>query len=84
MSQLASNSDKSPPDAQPSGERTGDARDYASARDRQRVIGDRLRKLFDEVVAEPVPDEFLKLLEDADRGEENDQKRDDPDPGSES
>jgi len=29
-------------------------------------IGDRLRELFDEVVNEPVPDEFLELLRRAD------------------
>jgi hypothetical protein len=32
-------------------------------------IGDRLRELFDEVVNEPVPDDFLELLRRADERE---------------
>ena len=32
------------------------------ARLRQRAIGARLRQMFDEVVNEPVPDEFLEIL----------------------
>ncbi len=32
----------------------------------QEAIGARLRQLFDEVVNEPVPDEFLALLSQAD------------------
>lgn len=36
------------------------------AETRQRAIGERLKKLFDPVVDEPVPEEFLKLLEQAD------------------
>ena len=31
-------------------------------RQRQRVLGDKLREMFDEVVQEPVPDEFLEIL----------------------
>lgn len=38
---------------------------------RQRAIGAELRKMFDEVTREPVPQEFLDLLEQIDR------KRDD-------
>jgi hypothetical protein len=34
-------------------------------RSRQRVIGQKLRELFDEVVNEPVPDAFLDILRDA-------------------
>jgi hypothetical protein len=34
---------------------------------RQRRIGDQLRRLYDDVTTEPVPDEFLNLLEQADR-----------------
>lgn len=37
------------------------------ARLRQQAIGVRLRQMFDEVVNEPVPDEFLQILRDADR-----------------
>lgn len=37
------------------------------ARLRQQAIGVRLRQMFDEVVNEPVPDEFLDILRKADR-----------------
>ena len=46
--------------------------DLAEARLRQQAIGVRLRHMFDEVVNEPVPDEFLAILQRADdrkRGE---------------
>ena len=33
-----------------------------AARSRQRAIGRELRRMFDEVVQEPVPDDFLDLL----------------------
>lgn len=33
---------------------------------RQKRIGDQLRKIYDDVTSEPVPDEFLNLLEQAD------------------
>ena len=36
------------------------------ARLRQQAIGVRLRQMFDEVVNEPVPDEFLQILRRAD------------------
>ena len=36
------------------------------ARLRQQAIGARLRQIFDDVVNEPVPDEFLDILRDAD------------------
>ena len=43
------------------------------ARLRQQAIGSRLRELFDEVVNEPVPEEFLSILRRADtRDEEGD------------
>jgi hypothetical protein len=32
------------------------------ALERQRVLGSRLRALFDDIVEEPVPDDFLELL----------------------
>lgn len=38
----------------------------AEARLRQQAIGVKLRHLFDEVVNEPVPDEFLDILKRAD------------------
>jgi hypothetical protein len=36
------------------------------ARLRQQAIGVKLRQMFDDVVAEPVPDEFLDILRRAD------------------
>jgi urease accessory protein UreF len=36
------------------------------ARLRQQAIGARLRQIFEEVVSEPVPDEFLEILRKAD------------------
>lgn len=38
------------------------------ARLRQQAIGVKLRHMFDEVVNEPVPDEFLDILRRADQG----------------
>lgn len=38
------------------------------ARLRQQAIGVKLRHMFDEVVNEPVPDEFLDILRRADAG----------------
>ncbi len=38
----------------------------AEARLRQRAIGVKLRQMFDDVVNEPVPDEFLEILRKAD------------------
>jgi hypothetical protein len=37
------------------------------ARLRQQAIGVKLRQMFDEVVSEPVPDEFLEILRRADQ-----------------
>jgi len=39
------------------------------ARLRQQAIGARLRQLFDDVVSEPVPDDFLDILRNAEPGE---------------
>jgi hypothetical protein len=36
------------------------------ARLRQQAIGVKLRQMFDEVVSEPVPDDFLEILRRAD------------------
>jgi hypothetical protein len=38
------------------------------ARLRQQAIGVKLRQMFDDVVSEPVPDEFLSILRRADDG----------------
>jgi hypothetical protein len=43
----------------------------------QQAIGERLREMFDEVVKEPVPDEFLDLLRRADE-RRRDQSKDKP------
>ncbi|MHC3126493.1 hypothetical protein OB03_03885 [Brevundimonas sp. GN22] len=41
--------------------------DLDEARLRQQAIGVKLRHIFDEVVNEPVPDEFLAILRRADQ-----------------
>ncbi|MBK1970338.1 NepR family anti-sigma factor [Brevundimonas sp. 3P9-tot-E] len=43
-------------------------RDLEEVRLRQQAIGVKLRHMFDEVVNEPVPDEFLEILRRADQG----------------
>ena len=43
-----------------------DAPDIEEARLRQQAIGVKLRQMFDQVVNEPVPDEFLNILRRAD------------------
>ncbi|WP_297803343.1 NepR family anti-sigma factor [uncultured Brevundimonas sp.] len=43
--------------------------DIDEARLRQQAIGVKLRHLFDEVVNEPIPDEFLAILRTADQRE---------------
>ena len=40
--------------------------DLEEARLRQQAIGVKLRQMFDEIVNEPVPDEFLDILRRAD------------------
>lgn len=41
------------------------------ALERQRVLGDRLRSLFDDVIKEDIPDEFTALLAQLDDQEES-------------
>lgn len=41
-------------------------------RARNRKIGEKLRQIYDEVASEPVPDDFLKLLEEADDASDDD------------
>ncbi|AQR60369.1 hypothetical protein BZG35_00885 [Brevundimonas sp. LM2] len=59
-------------DSPDSGRKPGTATPAASeppleeARLRQQAIGVKLRHMFDEVVNEPVPDEFLEILRRAD------------------
>jgi Anti-sigma factor NepR len=40
-----------------------------AARARQRAIGRDLRRMYDEVVQEPVPEEFIELLRRIDEGQ---------------
>jgi hypothetical protein len=57
----------------PSPERTQPSAALDEARLRQQAIGVRLRQMFDEVVNEQVPEEFLEILRKADeRGAGND------------
>jgi Anti-sigma factor NepR len=47
--------------------------DAPTARRRQDAIGRRLRQMYEEVVSEPVPDDFLGFLQQADtRGDPSD------------
>ena len=48
--------------------------DAPTARRRKDAIGRRLRQMYEEVVSEPVPDDFLSFLQQAD------QAKDPPDP----
>ena len=41
--------------------------DMTSRRSRQKRLGDQLKRMYDDVVQEAVPDDFMKLLEDADK-----------------
>ncbi len=41
--------------------------DERSRRARRKRLGDQLKRLYDDVANEPVPDDFLKLLEQADK-----------------
>ena len=54
----------------PSEERRKSSAALDEARLRQQAIGVRLRQMFDEVVNEDVPDEFLDILRRADRSSE--------------
>ncbi|HEY9219732.1 MAG TPA: NepR family anti-sigma factor [Phenylobacterium sp.] len=51
----------------PSEDRGVSAAALDEARLRQQAIGVRLRQMFDEVVNEAVPDEFLEILRKADK-----------------
>jgi hypothetical protein len=55
----------------PSEERRKSSAALDEARLRQQAIGVRLRQMFDEVVNEDVPDEFLEILRRADSRSEN-------------
>lgn len=53
-------------DQMPMEERRKSSAPLDEARLRQRAIGVKLRQIFDEVVNEPVPEEFLDILRRAD------------------
>ena len=55
----------SPDSSRPKGDQKGEA-GLEEARLRQQAIGVKLRHMFDEVVSEPVRDEFLDILKRAD------------------
>ena len=52
---------------QPNPDRPRSSAALDEARLRQQAIGVRLRQMFDDVVNEPVPDEFLDILRKADK-----------------
>ena len=52
--------------SRPKGADTKGEAGLEEARLRQQAIGEKLRHMFDEVVNEPVPDEFLDILKRAD------------------
>jgi len=52
-----------------SNEQKGDREKNRVIRVRQRAIGRELRRIFDNVVKEPVPDDFLALLQKMDERE---------------
>ena len=52
---------------QPNPDRPHNSAALDEARLRQQAIGVRLRQMFDDVVNEPVPDEFLDILRKADK-----------------
>lgn len=52
-------------EVEPSPKRAGRPPTVEEARLRQQAIGYKLRQIFDDVVKEPVPDEFLDILKGA-------------------
>lgn len=53
-----------------SNEPKGDREKNRMVRARQRAIGRELRRIYDDVVREPIPDDFLGLLQQMDEREE--------------
>jgi hypothetical protein len=54
-------------DKHPQGSKDRDPRDTEEIRSRQSGIGRRLRQMYDDVVNEPIPDDFADLLTKIDR-----------------
>lgn len=67
----SSDSGRKPANARPAG---GEPPPLEEARLRQQAIGVKLRHMFDEVVNEPVPDEFLEILRRADQRKIDEEK----------
>lgn len=44
------------------GKRTGEQSKISDIRTRQRAIGRELRRMYDEVAREPIPEDFIELL----------------------
>ncbi|MGQ0740964.1 MAG: NepR family anti-sigma factor [Alphaproteobacteria bacterium] len=49
-----------------------------AVRARQRALGRELRRMYDEVVREPIPDEFLDLLRQIDKSNGTDSAKGEP------
>lgn len=58
-----------------SNEQKGDREKNRAIRVRQRAIGRELRRVFDNVVREPIPEEFLNLLQKIDERQEKPEER---------
>lgn len=56
----------SPKSDEPSKRSSPDRRERSA---RSRNLGDKLRRIYDDVVEESIPDEFMQLLENADKAE---------------
>lgn len=48
-----------------------DDEEARSRRLRQKRIGNQLRRLYEDVATEPIPDDFMKLLEEADKNKKS-------------
>lgn len=51
-------------------DRKGPSEEFRAVRARQRAIGRELRRLFEGVVREPLPDEFVELLAKIDQADQ--------------
>ena len=58
--------------------------DSVAQRARQRRLGLQLRQLYDDVISEEIPDDFLKLLEEADKSTDASQTAQDGNDGHQS
>jgi hypothetical protein len=56
--------------------RPAQRKNNAEIRARQRAIGRELRRMYDEITREPIPDDFLDLLHQLDSKDQNPGERD--------